>query len=30
LEVCDSADDAVDCIKRLIAAKRRRGYQTVA
>ncbi len=29
LELCDSADDAFNCIKRLIAAKRRRGYQTV-
>ena len=29
LELCDSADDAFDCIKRLITAKRRRGYQTV-
>jgi predicted DNA-binding WGR domain protein len=30
LELCDSADDAFDCVKRLIVAKRRRGYQTVA
>ncbi len=30
LELCDSCDDAFDCVKRLIAAKRRRGYQTVA
>ncbi|MCI4679004.1 WGR domain-containing protein [Rhodoblastus acidophilus] len=29
LELCESADDAFDCIKRVIAAKRRRGYQTV-
>jgi predicted DNA-binding WGR domain protein len=29
LELCDNADDAFDCIKRLIAAKRRRGYQAI-
>ncbi len=29
LELCHNADDAFDCVKRLIAAKRRRGYQTV-
>jgi predicted DNA-binding WGR domain protein len=29
LELCNSADDAFDRIKRLISAKRRRGYQTV-
>lgn len=29
LELCDSADDAFECIKRLIAAKHRRGYHPV-
>lgn len=29
LELCDSAGEALDCIERLIASKRRRGYQTV-
>jgi predicted DNA-binding WGR domain protein len=29
LWLCDGADDAFDRIQRLIAAKRRRGYQTV-